>query len=123
VQQALNRYYETQINTATPEELTLMLYNGCIRFIKQAHNFMLVNDVNGKSQAISKAINIINELQATLNMDYEISKQLESLYIYFQERLLYVSIHLDQEALEEILGMITELRDTWHEAMKMVNKK
>lgn len=122
-QAAVNRYYETQIKTATPEELTLMLYNGCIRSLKQAHTSVEKHDYQNKNAHISKAINIIDELHATLNMEYEISANLASLYEYFKQRLVYASMRLDMEVLQEIIGMVTDLRDTWNEAMKSVKHK
>jgi len=123
VQQAVNQYYETQIKTASPEELTLMLYNGCIRFLKQTYIAVENKDFKSKSANITKAINIIDELQATLDMNYEISKNLFSLYEYFKQRLVYASMRLDLDVLQEIIGMVTDLRDTWHEAIKTVKQK
>lgn len=122
-QAAVNRYFETQIKTATPEELTLMLYNGCIRFLKQASTSIECKDYTSKNTNITKAINIIDELQATLDMKIELSNNLASLYEYFKERLVHASIRLDINALQEIIEMVTELRDTWHEAVKMVKQK
>lgn len=123
MQQAVNRYYETQIKTATPEELTLMLYNSCIRFLKQAYNSVENRDYQSKNSYVTKAINIIDELHATLNMDYDISKSLASLYEYFKQRLVYASMRLDLEVFQEIIDLVTELRDTWHEAIKTVKQK
>lgn len=123
MQQAVNRYYETQIKTATPEELTLMLYNSCIRFLKQAYISVENRDYQSKNAHVTKAINIIDELHATLDMNYDISKSLASLYDYFNQRLVYASMQLDLEVLQEIIDLVTDLRDTWHEAIKMVKQK
>lgn len=123
MQQAVNRYYETQIKTATPEELTLMLYNSCIRFLKQAYNSVENRDYQSKNSYVTKAINIIDELHATLNMNYDISKSLASLYEYFKQRLVHASIRLDLEVFQEIIDLVTDLRDTWHEAIKTVKQK
>ncbi|GIP06943.1 flagellar protein FliS [Paenibacillus lautus] len=123
MQQAVNRYYETQIKTATPEELTLMLYNSCIRFLKQAYISVENRDYQSKNAHVTKAINIIDELHATLDMNYDISKSLASLYEYFNQRLVYASMQLDLEVLQEIIDLVTDLRDTWHEAIKMVKQK
>ncbi|MFB4331573.1 flagellar export chaperone FliS [Paenibacillus sp. CR_12] len=123
MQQAVNRYYETQIKTATPEELTLMLYNGCIRFLKQALIGVENKDFMSKNTNITKAVDIIDELQATLDMNYDISTNLASLYEYFKQRLIFASIKLDLDALQEVIGMVTDLRDAWNEAMKTVKHK
>lgn len=122
MQQAVNRYYETQIKTATPEELTLMLYNGCIRFLKQAQMSIANKDYKSKNLYITKAINIIDELQVTLDMKYDISQNLASLYEFFKQRLVLASMRLDQDVLQEVIDMVTDLRDTWHEAIKMVKQ-
>ena len=123
MQQAVNRYYETQIKTATPEELTLMLYNGCIRFLKQAQISIANKDYKSKNLNITKAINIIDELQVTLDMKYDISQNLASLYEFFKQRLVFASMRLDQDVLQEVIDMVTDLRDTWHEAIKMVKQQ
>lgn len=123
MQSAANRYYETQIKTATPEELTMLLYNGCIRFLKQARICIENKDYEGKNSNITKAVNIIDELQITLDMQYEISNNLSMLYEYFKERLVLASIQLNLDVLQEITDMITELRDTWHEVIKKVKQE
>lgn len=122
VLQAANRYYETQIKTATPEELTMLLYNGCIRFLKQARICIESKDYEGKNTQINKAINIIDELQSTLDMKYEISNNLSALYDYFKERLIYASMQLNIDVLQEVIDMVIELRDTWHEVIKKVKQ-
>ncbi|EPY09490.1 MULTISPECIES: flagellar export chaperone FliS [Paenibacillus] len=122
MQQAMNRYYQTQIMTATPEELTLMLYNGCIRFLKQTEASMNNKNFSEKSTFVSKALDILDELQVTLDMKYEISSQLLSLYEYFKERLTYASIHMNTDVLREVITMMEELRDTWQEAIKLVKQ-
>lgn len=122
MQQAMNRYYQTQIMTATPEELTLMLYNGCIRFLKQTEASMNNKNFSEKSTFVSKALDILDELQVTLDMKYEISSQLSSLYEYFKERLTYASIHMNTDVLREVITMMEELRDTWQEAIKLVKQ-
>lgn len=122
VLQAANRYYETQIKTATPEELTMLLYNGCIRFLKQARICIESKDYEGKNTQITKAINIIDELQSTLDMKYEISSNLSALYDYFKERLIYASMQLNIDVLQEVIDLVIELRDTWHEVIKKVKQ-
>lgn len=114
-----SRYKEQTINTATKEELTLMLYDGCIKFINIAivaleeKNFQLANT------NIIKAENIISEFMLTLNMDIEISSNLYALYDYMNNRLIEANIQKNKDILEEVKGFIIELRDTWKEAMKL----
>jgi len=79
-------------------------------------------DYKSKNLYITKAINIIDELQVTLDMKYDISQNLASLYEFFKQRLVLASMRLDQDVLQEVIDMVTDLRDTWHEAIKMVKQ-
>lgn len=120
---AYNQYKQNDIMQASPEELTLMLYNGAIKFVHQAMNAIDKKEIENAHTAIIKAGDILAELNATLNMDYEVSKGLRSLYVYLMERLVDANIHKNKEVLEEILPFLTELRDTWKEAMALAKKK
>jgi len=120
---AYNQYKQNDIMQASPEELTLMLYNGAIKFVHQAMNAIDKKEIENAHTAIIKAGDILAELNATLNMDYEVSKGLRSLYVYLMERLVEANIHKSKEVLEEILPFLTELRDTWKEAMALAKKK
>lgn len=113
------KYQQNSINTASPEELTLMLYNGAIKFAKQGKIFMEQNDIEKANNSILRVQDIINELNITLNMDYEVSEGLKSLYTYFNERLTEANIQKSTEIIDEVLPLLEELRDTWKEAMKI----
>lgn len=113
-----DNYLITKIQTSSPGELTLMLYNGCIRFIKLALTCMGQRDYEGKHINFIKAQNIIDELQSTLNMDYELSHQLNSLYLFMQEKIMIANMKQDQAEAEICIGLLTELRDTWAESLK-----
>lgn len=117
------QYQEQSIKTASPGELTLMLYNGCIKFINQAKLFIEQKNIEKANNAIIRAQDIIQELMVTLNMDYEISKNLAALYDYMNRRLIDANISKDTQILEEILDMVTELRDTWIEVIKKTRKQ
>ncbi len=116
------KYQQNSVMTAAPEELTLMLYNGAIKFIKQAKIFMEQKQVEKTHNAIVRAQDIITELNITLNMDYEISKNLRSLYDFMLTRLTDANINKDIKILDEVLPLLEELRDTWQEAMKKAKK-
>ncbi|MFF2483650.1 flagellar export chaperone FliS [Paenibacillus sp. NPDC058071] len=116
--QPQDSYLITKVQTSSPGELTLMLYSGCIRFIKQATVCIEKHDFEGKHLNFVKAQNIIEELHSTLNMEYEISQQLSSLYLYMNELLMKANTKLDVEAADNCVQLLTELRDTWSEAMK-----
>lgn len=115
---AAEAYKRQQVLTATPEQLTLMLYNGCLKFIGEG-----IESVNGKkyedaNTSLQKAQRIISEFRLTLNMDYEISHQLFPLYNYVYDRLVEGNMRSDVAPLEEAKEIITELRDAWVGAMK-----
>lgn len=117
------QYRQQSVMTASPGELTLMMYNGCIRFIKQAVQHIKDKDVEAAHNAIVRAQDIISELMSSLNMDYEVSNNLMSLYDYIFRRLVEANTKKDIEILDETLALITELRDTWSEAVKITRKQ
>lgn len=116
---AYNAYKQNSINTASPGELTLMLYNGCIKFLNVAKKAIEEKHMEEKNVNLQKAQNIIIELMVTLNMDYEISKQILPLYEYMNRRLVEANIKNDPEIVEEVIGLATEFRDTWKEVIKL----
>lgn len=109
---------ENSINTATPEELTLMLYNGGVKFLNQAVIALEKKDYEMTNNSIQRAKNIIREFQLTLNMDYDISHELYEAYGYMHRRLTEANIKKDIEILNEVLEYLRSFRDTWKEAMK-----
>ncbi len=117
------QYFEQKIMTASPEELTLMLYEGAIKFIKQAKLFNEENLIEKTSNAILRVEAIYSELRATLDTDYEISNELDRLYEYVLYRLMEANIQKDNEILDEVLEMSIEFRDTWKEAMELAKKE
>ncbi|OPJ56047.1 flagellar export chaperone FliS [Alkalithermobacter paradoxus] len=123
---ALNNPYATyknqSVNTATAEDLTLKLYEGCIKFINLAIIGIDQKNIELSNTNIIKAQNIINELNITLNMDYEISKNLRALYDYLNRRLVEANISKDKDILEEVKEFVVEFRDTWKQAMIIARK-
>ena len=115
---AAEAYKRQQIMTATPEALTLMLYNGCLKFMSEGMEALEKKDYEQANTSIQKAENIISEFRVTLNMDYEISHQLLPLYNYVYDRLVEGHMKSDASKIEEAKGIITELRDAWVQAMK-----
>lgn len=117
------KYKEQSVNTATPEELTLMLYDGCIKFMNIAKVAIEEKKIEMRNTNIQKAQAIITELSITLNMDVKISEDLSRLYDFVQNRLLEANISNDLQALEEAKMIVGNLRDTWKEAMKIARSK
>lgn len=119
---AYNQYKQNSIYTSSPEELTLMLYNGLIKFIMQAQCGLDEKDMEKASLSTIRAQDIVLHFRSTLDMKYEVSQGLDLLYEYMYRRLVEANINKDQEILEEILGMAKELRDTWGQAMKLARQ-
>lgn len=112
-----NQYKQTSVETASPEKLILMLYDGAIKFINQAKISMDEKNIEEINKALIKTQNIISELIIGLNMDTgEIARNLYNLYDYFQRRLVEANTKKDTGILDEVLGYLEELRDTWAEA-------
>ena len=115
---AAEAYKRQQIMTATPEALTLMLYNGCLKFMSEGMDAIANKDFEQANTSLQKAQNIISEFRITLNMDYEISQQLMPLYNYTYDRLVEGNLKGDAKLIQEGKDIISELRDAWVQAMK-----
>ena len=112
------KYNDNKIMTASPAELTLMLYEGAIKFCNIAIMAIEKNDLQKANHNIIKAESIISELRSTLDEDYPVSKDLDLLYEYIYRRLIEANLDKDKAIIEEVLDFIRELRNTWKEAMK-----
>jgi flagellar secretion chaperone FliS len=119
MQNANDIYQRNQVNTARPEELTLMLYSGAIKFLNQGKLALQKNDLAKVNSSLLKVQDIITELMSTLNMDYEISHSLLSLYEYMKRRLIEGNIKKDLSILAEIEDMLKELRTVWSQAINV----
>jgi flagellar protein FliS len=116
---AHNAYKQNSVTTASPGELTLMLYNGCLKFLHKAKLAIQDKNIQGKNTNLQKAQAIISELMSTLNMDIEISKNMMALYEYMNTRLVEANIRNDISIIEEVEGLVTEFRDTWKEVIRI----
>lgn len=115
-------YQQNSVMTASPQELTLMLYNGCLKFIRLAKKAMADKKFEEKNTNIIKAQKIVQELHITLNPDIEISKSMAQLYEYINQRLIEANMKNELEILEEVEGYVIEFRDTWKQAMELVKR-
>lgn len=124
---AINNPYQTyqqnSVTTASPQELTLMLYNGCLKFIKLAKRAMEEGKIQERNTNLIKAQAIIQEFQITLDRDIEISAGLDQLYEYIYRRLVEANMKNDMNILEDAESQVKELRDTWKEAMALAKGK
>jgi len=122
-QNAYNAYKQNSVTTASPGELTLMLYNGCLKFLHQAKKGILEKNIEVKNTNLIKAQNIIKELMSTLNMDLAVSNEMLPLYDYMNRRLMEANIKNDPSIIDEVESLVVEFRDTWKEVIKFNRQK
>ena len=123
VNAAAEAYKRQQIMTATPEALTLMLYNGCLKFIDEGLAALEKKDYEQTNNYLQRAQAIVTEFRATLNMDYEISHQLMPLYNYAYDRLVEGNMKSAPAHIQEARDIIQGLRDAWAQAMQKARKE
>lgn len=111
-------YQRQKILTATPAELTLMLYDGAIKFLNMAVMAIEKKDFEKAHINITKTQRIIDEFRATLNFKYPVAADFEKVYEYISYRLVWANVKKDTEIIEECLVHLRGLRDTWKEVMK-----
>lgn len=116
-------YQQNSVTQSTPGELTLMLYNGCLKFLNQAKKGIETKDIELKNTNIQKAQNILRELMITLDMSVPISKSLVTLYEYMLNRLVEANIQNDIAKVDEVIGYTTEFRDTWKQVIQINRQK
>lgn len=111
------QYNNSKVLTASPAELTLMLYEGAIKFCNIAIMAIEKKDIEKSHINIVKVENIINYLQSTLDTKYPVSEDYDRIYTYLQQRLAQANIRKDPEILEEVCEHLRSVRDTWKEVM------
>ena len=112
-------YQNNKVMTASPGELTLMLYEGMIKFTNIAIIGVEEHDIQKAHNNIIKTENIISQLQSTLNYKYPVAKDFNNIYVYLKERLVQANFKKDKAILEECLEHERTLRDTWKEVMRL----
>jgi flagellar protein FliS len=112
-------YANNKITMASPAELTLMLYEGAIKFCNIAVVAIEKQDYAKANTNIQKAEKIIGEFQATLDFKYPVAKDFDNVYSYLMQRLLQANMQKDTAILEEVLRHLRTMRDTWKEVMKL----
>ena len=113
-----NAYANNKILTASPAELTLMLYEGAIKFCNIAVAGIEEHNIEKAHNNIQKVENILEEFQATLDHKYEVAKDFDHVYKYLMDRLVQANIKKDKAILEEVLEHLRTMRDTWKEVMQ-----
>ncbi|MCR5099812.1 MAG: flagellar export chaperone FliS [Butyrivibrio sp.] len=116
----VNQYQTQKIMSAKPEELTLMLYEGAIKFCNIAEMAKEKGDDKKMTDYLLKVENIIDYLNNTLDMRFEVSKDFENVYKYLLKRLVEADLNHDDalEILKEVNKHLHTMKDAWAEAMK-----
>lgn len=116
-------YQQGAVQTASPGELTLMLYNGCIKFIKMARMGFEQHNIEVKNENLLKAQKIIQELMVTLDTSATVGKEMMAMYDYMNQRLIEANVQNRVEILDEVEEYAVEFRDTWKQVIQMNRKQ
>ncbi|MFY9394801.1 MAG: flagellar export chaperone FliS [Halanaerobiales bacterium] len=122
---AYQRYKDAQYSTASPEQLMLMLYEGAIKFARQAQEEMREKNIEGANNKLKKTGDIISELMVSLDMEQggEIARNLYNLYDYMNRRLIQANIRKDPGLVDEVITLLTSLKESWEEVIGRVRSQ
>uniref|UniRef100_UPI0040574E11 flagellar export chaperone FliS n=1 Tax=Acetatifactor sp. TaxID=1872090 RepID=UPI0040574E11 len=120
---AYAQYNNNKVLTASPAELTLMLYEGAIKFCNIASAAIERQDIQKAHDNIVKIQRIIDYLRQTLDMKYAVAQDFERIYEYISRRLIEANIKKDKEILEEVNEHLHSIRDNWKEVMRISREK
>ncbi len=116
---AYAQYNNSKVLTASPAELTLMLYEGAIKFCNIAEAAVDQKDIPKAHQNILKVQHIIEYLRQTLDMRYAVAGDFERIYVYLERRLVEANTKKDKEILKEVNAHLHSVRDNWKEVMRI----
>jgi len=119
---AYDQYQKTTVETMSPGKLLLMLYDGMIKYLRNAGEAINNQNISAAHENIVAAQNILVELMATLNMDYKISESLLALYEFMYNQLVEANIKKDGQLITEVQELVIDLRQTWDQAIKSLGK-
>ena len=120
-QQMANAYKNQQVMTASPEQLTLLLYNGALRFLNESIQAMEQNDIQKSHNANLRVQAIVREFMITLDMSCELSTDWAKLYEYTEYSLIQGNIKKDVAQLQQAKNMLEDMREAWIGAMKQTH--
>jgi len=122
---AYNQYQENQVMSASPEQILLMLYDGAVRFCRQAISGIEEKDLAKFHRGIRNSMAIIAEFSNSLDHSIggRIADDLEALYDFMIRELLLANLHKDIEKIEVVEGLLKDLRGTWNEAIEINNRE
>ena len=117
------QYNTNKVLMASPAELTLMLYDGAIKFCNIAEMAIEQNDIQKAHTNIVKVQRVIEYLRQTLDMKYPVAQDFENIYVYLERRLVQANMKKDLEILKEVNEHLHSVRDTWKEVMRINREK
>jgi len=118
------RYKQTRVETAGPLQLIIMLYDGAIRFTRQAAHAIEERDYEKANEYLKRAQDIIDELNFSLNLEAgDIAKNLQQLYEFINHQLVQANVKKDAASLQSVERILVTLRSAWDELRKPENKK
>ena len=117
------KYNNSKVLTASPAELTLMLYEGAIKFCNIAIVGIEQNDIQKAHTNIRKVEKIIDEFRSTLDRRYPVAEDFDRVYVYLLQRLLEANVKKDKAILEEVNMHLRSMRDNWKEVMRINKEK
>lgn len=120
--QAYDQYKRTSVETLTPAKLLLMLFEGLLKNLRTGEKAINQQNMNLAHNQLVKAQDIITELMATLNMDYELSGNLLALYDYMHQRLVLANTAKDSAIIQEVYEFAAELRTTFAQAADLAGR-
>lgn len=121
MQRAASAYLQTQITTTTQGDLVVMLYDGALKFLNQAKKFLADNDVAQKGIAISRALDVINEMDSTLNMEKggSLANNLHGLYLFCSNHLVKANLKKDPAMIDDVIKILSGLRNAYAQILTL----
>ncbi|MCR8844807.1 flagellar export chaperone FliS [Paenibacillus sp. SC116] len=116
------QYLKVKVETASPGELTLLLYQEMVKSLQKAKQLFSQSQLDEMKRCIYKVRDILNELTITLNMDYAIARELHDLYMFYQRHLTNFIINRNEQLLDDVLEFAREMAETWKQALLIVRK-
>ncbi|MDA8441538.1 MAG: flagellar export chaperone FliS [Peptococcaceae bacterium] len=123
MQNGVNAYKKAAIQSTPQDKLLIMLYDHAIRYLKVAKDACATKDYEATNDNLLKAQDIVTELIVQLNMEYEVAQSLYRLYDYFRRRLIEANMQKNMKHVDEVIGHLTELRETWIQAALIIKQE
>jgi len=125
VQHALAKYGAVKVTTANPGQILVMLYDGLLRFLRDASDAMTANRRGRSGESISRAMSILRQLLGDLDPSHapELCQNLRALYMFCIQHLVRANIEQNPAKVEEVVGLLSPLRDAWVEAVAQTARR